>query len=94
MYEMHQALSLKARGVTHDEGFTVARKTDLREMQNWEALVDDQRRELVHWVRNNLADLVNRSIYRSQQRWRPIWRRCAGSQREEKFTGAGCRGFH
>jgi hypothetical protein len=48
----------------------------------------------VHWVHNNLADLVDHSIYRSQQRWCPIWRRCAGGRREEKFTGAGCRGFH
>jgi hypothetical protein len=63
-------------------------------MRNWEALVDDQRWELVHWVHNNLTDLVDHSIYRSQQRWRPIWRRCAGGRREEKFTGAGCHGFH
>jgi hypothetical protein len=72
----------------------VARKPDLGEKGNWEAVVDDQRRELVHWVRNNLADLVDHSIYRSQQRWHPIWRRCAGGRREGKFTGASCRGFH
>jgi hypothetical protein len=52
--------------------FTVAWKTDLGEMRNWEALVDDQRCELVHWVRNNLAELTGAAIYRLHRRWRPI----------------------
>jgi hypothetical protein len=57
-------------------------------------MVDNQGRELVHWVRNNLADLVDHSIYRSQQWWRPIWRRCAGGRREGEFTYANYRGGH
>jgi hypothetical protein len=50
----------------HGAVLTAAQRFDLGEMGNWGALVDDQRRELVHWVRNNLADLVDHSIYRSQ----------------------------
>jgi hypothetical protein len=57
-------------------------------------MVDDQGRELVHWVRNNLADLVDHSIYRSQQRWRPIWRRRAGGRREGEFTDVSYRSGH
>jgi hypothetical protein len=72
----------------------VVRKTDLGEMRNWEALVDDQRRELVHWVPNNLAELTGASFYRIHQRWRPILRRRAGGRREGKFTSAGYRGIH
>jgi hypothetical protein len=72
----------------------VARKIDLGEMRNWEALVNDQRRELVHWVHNNLAELTGASIYRINQRWCPIWRRRASGLREGKFPGAGYRGIH
>jgi hypothetical protein len=57
-------------------------------------MVDDQGRELVHCVRNNLADLVDHSIYRSQQQWHPIWRRCAGGRREGEFTDVNYRGGH
>jgi hypothetical protein len=46
--------------------------TDLGEMGNWEALVDDRRRELVLWMRNNLAELIGVAIYRLHRRWRPI----------------------
>ena len=74
--------------------FTVARKTDLGGKENWDAMVDDQRRELVHWVRNNLADLVDHSIYRSQQRWRPIWRRHDGGRRKKKASDVSYRGSH
>jgi hypothetical protein len=72
----------------------VARKPDLGEMRNLEALMDDQRRELVNWVRNNLADLVDHSIYRSQQRWRPIWRRHDGGRRKKKASDVSYRGSH
>jgi hypothetical protein len=47
---------------------------DLGEVWNWEALVDGQRRELMRWVSNNLAELTRASIYRIHQRWRPIWK--------------------
>jgi hypothetical protein len=68
-------------------------RSDLGEMGNWGALVDNHRRDLVHWVRNNLADLVDHSIYRSQQRWHPIWRRCAGGRREGKSLGSANMAF-
>jgi hypothetical protein len=68
--------------------------TDLGEMGNWEALVDDQRRELVLWTRNNLAELTGASIYRVHQWLHPILRRCGGGRREGMFTGAGYRGNH
>ena len=68
--------------------------TDLGEMGNWEALVDDQRRELVHWVRNNLVDLVDHSIYIIHQWWRPIWRRRAGGRRKEKVSDVSYCGSH
>jgi hypothetical protein len=78
----------------HGEAFTAARKTELGEKGNWDAMVDYQGRELVHWARNNLADLVDHSIYRSYQQWCPISRRCAGDRGGREFTGASCRGFH
>jgi hypothetical protein len=56
----------------HDEMLTAARKTELGGKRNWDATVDDQRRELVHWARNNLTKHAKRSIYRDQQRWCPI----------------------
>jgi hypothetical protein len=68
--------------------------TDLGEVRNWEALVNDRRQELVLWMRNNLAKLTGASIYRVPQWWRPILRRCAGSRREGRFTAAGYRGIH
>jgi hypothetical protein len=46
--------------------------TDLGEMGNWEALVDDQRQGLVLWMRKNLADLTGAAIYRLHRQWRPI----------------------
>jgi hypothetical protein len=63
-------------------------------MRYWKALVDDQTRELVHRVRNNLADLVDHSIYRSQHQWRPIWRRRAGGRRKKKASDVSYRGSH
>jgi hypothetical protein len=58
------------------------------ELQNWSVLVDDLRHELVHWVRDYLAELTACSIYWAQGRWllNLEWR--AGGQREEKSTGA------
>jgi hypothetical protein len=74
--------------------FTAARKMELGEKQNWDAMVDDQRWELVHWTRNNLPKHGERSIYRDQQRWCPIWGRHAGGRREGEVTGASYRGGH
>jgi hypothetical protein len=66
----------------------VVQKTDLGEERNWEAMVDDQRQELVHWVRNNLAELTGASIYRFHQWWRSILRRRAVDRREGKSPGS------
>ena len=49
---------------------------------------------MVHWASNNLADLVDHSIYRSQQRWHPIWRRCASDRRKEKVPDVNYHGSH
>jgi hypothetical protein len=46
--------------------------TDLGEMGNWEAPVNDQRQELVLWMLNNLAELTGAAIYRLQRRWHQI----------------------
>jgi hypothetical protein len=67
---------------------TAAWRSDLGEMGNWDVTVNDQARELVHWVCNNLAELTWASIYREQRRWRLIWRRHAVDQREGKSPGS------
>jgi hypothetical protein len=46
--------------------------TDLGEVGNWEALVDDWRQEMVLWMRNNLVELTGAAIYRLHRRWHPI----------------------
>jgi hypothetical protein len=43
--------------------------TDLGELQNLSALVDDLRHWLVRWVRDYLAELTTCSIYRARGRW-------------------------
>ena len=42
----------------------------------------------MYWVRKILADLVDHSIYRIYQWWRPIWREHAGGRRGGKVTSA------
>jgi hypothetical protein len=78
----------------HNEVFMVARKPDLGEERNWGSTVANRRWGLGHWAHNNLADLVDHSIYKSQRRWRPIWRRCAGGRKKEKVPGVNYRGSH
>jgi hypothetical protein len=56
--------------------------------------VNNRRRELVLWMRNNLAELTGASSYRVHQWWRPILRRCAGGRRERRFIVVGYRGIH
>jgi hypothetical protein len=56
--------------------------TDLGEISNWGALVDDLRHGLVYWMLDYLAELMARSIYRIQRRWPVNWRWRAGGQRE------------
>jgi hypothetical protein len=68
--------------------------TDLGEMGNWAALVNNWRQVLVRWMRNYLAKFSEASIYRTQWRWRSIWRRSAGDRREGRLLAQGIRGFH
>jgi hypothetical protein len=56
----------------HDELSHGGVLTDLREMENWEALVDDRRQELVLWMCNNLEELTGAAIYSLHRWWRPI----------------------
>jgi hypothetical protein len=53
------------------------------EMRNWEAMVDNQRRELVHWGPNNLAELTGHQFIESIS---------GGVQFEEGVLAAGERG--
>jgi hypothetical protein len=78
----------------HGEKLMAARKTILGKKWKWGAMVDDQRRELVHWARNNLTDHGVHSIYRDPRWWRPIWGRHASGRREGEVTGASYRGSH
>jgi hypothetical protein len=43
--------------------------TDLGEISNWGALVDDLRHRLVHWVLDYLAEPMVQSIYRIRGWW-------------------------
>jgi hypothetical protein len=68
--------------------------TDLGEIQNWSALVDNLRRGLVHWVSDYLAELMALSIYRARGWWllNLEWR--AGDRREGRALAERIRGFH
>jgi hypothetical protein len=68
--------------------------TDLGEMGNWAALVDNWRQVLVCWMRNYLAEFSEASIYRTQRWWHSIWRRSAGDRGEGRLMAQGIRGFH
>jgi hypothetical protein len=48
--------------------------TDLGEVSNWRALVDDLRYELMDWVLDFLAEPTAHSIYRIRGWWLMIWR--------------------
>jgi hypothetical protein len=48
----------------------------------------------VHWARNNIMELVERSIYSDHQWWRSIWGRHAGHRREGEVIGMSYRGIH
>jgi hypothetical protein len=54
----------------------------LREIKNWEALVDDLRQGLVYWMCNYLVEHTGASIYGVLLWWRLILRSCAGGRRE------------
>jgi hypothetical protein len=68
--------------------------TDLGEIPNWGALVDDLRHKLVYWMLDYLAEPMAHSIYRIRERWlmNLDWR--AGGRREGRALSQGIGGFH
>jgi hypothetical protein len=68
--------------------------TDLGEVSNWRALVDDLRHELVYWLLDYLAEPTTHSIYRLQGRW-PVnlgWR--GSGRRERRALSQEIGGFY
>jgi hypothetical protein len=61
---------------------TVVFLTNLGEIPNRSALVDNLRHGLVRWVCDYLAELMARLIYRARGRWLLIWAWRAGGRRE------------
>jgi hypothetical protein len=70
-------------GLATGRGSTTVFLTDLGEMGNLEALVDDRRWELVLWMCDYPTELMACSIYRVRERWCPIRRDCVGGWEEE-----------
>jgi hypothetical protein len=68
--------------------------TDLGEVGNWEALVDNSRQGLVRWMRNYLAEFTGTTIYRFHRRLRLILRWRAGGQREGRSLAQEMHGFN
>jgi hypothetical protein len=68
--------------------------TDLGEISNWRALVDDLRHELVYWLLDYLAELTACSIYRIPERWPVNLRWCGGGRRERRALSQEIGGFH
>jgi hypothetical protein len=60
--------------------------TDLGELQNWSALVDNLRHGLVRWVCDYLAVLTGAAIYRFHRRWRLILRRRMAAGKESESS--------
>jgi hypothetical protein len=61
--------------------------TDLGEIPNWWALVNNLRHELVYWVRDYLAEPMAHSIYRARGGGPWIWDGAVATG-EEEVTGA------
>jgi hypothetical protein len=68
--------------------------TDLGEVGNLEALVDNPRQGLVHWMHNYLAKFTWAEIYRFHRRWQLILRWRAGGRREGRSLAQEICGFH
>jgi hypothetical protein len=74
--------------------FSRRRKTDLGEVSNSGALVNNWRHELMDWVLDYLAEPTTCSIYRIPEWW-PMnlrWRR--GGQRKKRGLSQEIGGFH
>ena len=68
--------------------------TDLGEVSNWRALVDDLRHELMDWVLDYLAKPTAHSIYRLWGRWLMNLRWRGGGWREGRVLSQEIGGFH
>jgi hypothetical protein len=68
--------------------------TDLGEVSNWRALVDDLRHELMDWVLDYLAEPMARSIYRIPERWLVNLRWRGGGRRKKRALSQEIGGFH
>jgi hypothetical protein len=69
-------------------------QTDLGEVENLEALVDNPRQGLVRWMCNYLAVFTGVAIYRFHRWWRLILRWRAGGRREGRSLAQEMCGFH
>jgi hypothetical protein len=68
--------------------------TDLGEISNWRARVDDLRHELVYWLLDYLAEPMTCSIYRIPERWPVNLRWRGGGRRERRALSQEIGGFH
>jgi hypothetical protein len=68
--------------------------TDLGEVPNWRALVDDLRHELMDWVLDYLAKPTTHSIYRIPKRWPVNLRWRGGGRRKRRALSQEIRGLH
>jgi hypothetical protein len=68
--------------------------TDLGEVSNWRALVDDLRHELVYWLLDYLAEPTAHSIYRLWGRWPMNLGGRGGGLRERRALSQEIGGFH
>jgi hypothetical protein len=68
--------------------------SDLGEVSNWRALVDDLRHELMDWVLDYLAKMTAHSIYRLRKRWPVNLRWRGGGRREGRVLSQEIGGFH
>jgi hypothetical protein len=71
-------MDLKHTG--HGESLSRRRKTDLEEVSNSGALVNNWRQVLVLWMGNYPTKLRVYSIYRVSERWCPTQKDCTGGR--------------
>jgi hypothetical protein len=90
MSEHRAWTDLKRTG--HDESLSRRRKTDLGEVSNSKALVNNWRQVLVLWLGNYPTELTTYSIYRVSERWCPIRRDYAGGREGGWVTAVIYRG--
>jgi hypothetical protein len=72
--------------------FTAAQSTELGEEGNSLAMVANWRREWLLWLRDNMAQQTQPTIYRSAKRWCPILKGETGGREERWVTGVNYHG--